>query len=85
MKSELCCRVDGRYLITRKDQAFVLHELRTGNEEFAVVLALYIDPLELVSDLINHSLRRNKVKNVAALIEETKRLAMQCTSFAIGE
>ncbi|WP_447880020.1 DUF5405 family protein [Serratia fonticola] len=85
MKREICSRVDDRYLITRKDRMFTLHEIKHGVKESTAVIALYADPLELVNDLVNHSLRRNKAKNIAGLIEETKRLAMQCAPFVDGE
>lgn len=81
----VCYRVDNRYLVTLRDKAYTLHEIRQGERENVVVIALYANPLELVSDLINHSLRRNKAKNIAGLIEETKRLAMQCAPFVDGE
>ncbi len=79
-----CYRVDDRYLVTIKEKTYTLHEIRQAEMENVVVIALYSDPLELVSDLINHSLRRKKVNDISGLIEETQRLANMCRSFIGG-
>lgn len=79
-----CYRVDNRYLVTVKEKIYTLHEIRQVEFENVVVLALYSNPLELVNDLINHSLRRKKVKDIAGLIEEVQRLANMCRSFTDG-
>lgn len=79
-QTEFQFNIDGRYVIRKGKKDFTLYELKSayGKEPTMVVLAIYANEAELVSDLINHSIRRTGVMTVIALIDESQRLGELC-------
>lgn len=79
-QTEFQCSIDNRYVIRKGKKDFTLYELKPAYDKGPVmeVLAIYANEAELVSDLINHSIRRTGVITVTALIDESQRLGELC-------